>query len=89
MTNLIPVLLFTTNALALVLVSFLLSKVGRKPLLQFGKVITIVALIMVTVGFFLNSDAGNILVVVGLFIWMISTGLSIFSIIILYIAEIV
>ena len=67
-------------------VSYLLSRYGRKPLLQIGKIITIGALLLLTIGFFMDSDNGNILAVVGLFIWMISTGFSIFTIIVLYIA---
>lgn len=69
-------------------VSFLLSRFGRKSLLQIGTLVTIIALIMITTGFFLNNEDGNITVVVGLFIWMIFVGMSINPIIWLYIAEI-
>lgn len=69
--------------------SFLLSKFGRKPILQIGVLSAIVALVLVTIGFFMDSESGNVVVIVGLFIWMVSVGLAIFPISWLYIAEIV
>ena len=89
MVTLIPVLLYSANLTSTMFTSFLLSKFGRKPILQIGVLSAIVALILVTIGFFLATDSGNIVVIVGLSIWMVSVGLAIFPISWLYIAEIV
>lgn len=87
--TLIPVIYLALSLVCTMVVSFLLSRFGRKPLLQIGTLITIVSLALITAGFFLDSDAGNIIVIVGIFVWMIATGLAMNPIIWLYIAEII
>ena len=89
LATLIPVLLYSVNLTGTMLTSFLLARLGRKPILQTGVLSGIIALILVTIGFFIESEGGNVIVIVGLFIWMISVGSAIFPISWLYIAEIV
>ena len=89
LANVIPILLNLVPVLVIMLTSCLLSKVGRKTLLQIGTLIEVMSLIIVSVGYFLNSDEGKIMIVVGLFIWMIGFGLSLGPIVWLYIAEII
>jgi len=66
--------------------SYLLSKIGRKPILQCGSMIVIIALLMITIGFFFNTDAGNITILIGLFIRMVVLGISVNPIIWIYIS---
>lgn len=89
LATLIPVIYLFLSLLCTMVVSFLLSRFGRKPLLQIGTLITIVSLSLITAGFFLDSYTGNIIVIVGIFVWMIAVGLAMNPIIWLYIAEIV
>ena len=55
-------------------------------MLQIGNLVVIIALLLITMGFFIDSSTGNIIVVIGLFMWMISTGMFVFPIAWLYIA---
>ena len=54
--TLIPLLLITINGLCSVFLVFLLAKFGRKPIYQIGTFGTIIGLIMITVGFFIDSS---------------------------------
>ena len=68
--------------------SCLLARYGRKVMFQIGNLVVIIALLLITIGFFIDSYQGNIMVVIGLFIWMIAAGMFIFPISWLYIAQI-
>ena len=81
-----PIFLFLLNFIGGVFNSCLLAKFGRKPMLQIGNIAVIISLLLITIGFFINSDVGNTIVVIGLFMWMMSTGMFIFPIAWLYIA---
>ena len=69
--------------------SCLLSRFGRKNLLQIGTIIVFISLIVVSVGSFLKTDDGKNMIVAGLFFWTIGFGLSLGPIVWLYIAEVI
>ena len=55
-------------------------------MLQIGNLIVIIALLIITIGCFIDSDTGRFIIIVGLYIWMVSTGMFIFPIGWIYIA---
>ena len=67
LSTLMPVIYLTPSLICTMVVSFLLSRFGRKPVFQTGTFITFISLVLITIGFFIDSDAGNILVIVGIF----------------------
>lgn len=83
LSNLLPVLYIGVSLLAGIFVSFLLSRFGRKPVYQIGTLAAIVSLVLITIGFFTADtdtheiDVGKILVLTGLFSWMLAAGLSV------------
>ena len=85
----IPILLNLVPVIIIIFTSILLSKFGRKTLLQIGTMIEVVSLIIVSIGYFLDSDGGKSMIVAGLFMWNVGFGLSLAPIVWLYIAEIV
>ena len=86
---LIPLLLGVTGIVSSLIACALLFKVGRKTLVQIGTFFIIIFLGIIAGGFYQNSDDGNILVIVGLFLWRIALALSLSPIALLYISEIV
>ena len=72
----------------------LLSRIGRKPILQFGTSSTILALLLTAIGYFIEdgdeeNEGAKILILVGYFIFMFMFGLSQGPVIFLYVPEIV
>lgn len=68
--------------------SIILTKIGRKIILQIGTLLAAVTLVMVSIGFMIkdsDSNASNFLIVLGLLIYMGSFGLSLGPVVWLYI----
>lgn len=66
-----------------------MGRVGRVFLLQSGTIIASMSLVFVGIGFILNDNTGNILILVGLFIFMGNFGMTLGPVFWLYVAEIV
>jgi MFS family permease len=80
------------QCLAPLVISYLLSKVGRKSILQVGTIFGAITTGIIGVGFFIkdsNTDVGNILILLGLVFFMANFGLSLGPVVWLYIPEIV
>jgi MFS family permease len=80
------------QCLAPLVVSYLLSKVGRKTILQFGSIFGAITTGIIGIGFFIhdsNTDVGNVLILSGLVIFMANFGLSLGPVVWLYIPEVV
>ena len=78
--------------MAPLVISYLLSRVGRKTILQWGTVFGAITTGIIGVGFFihdLNKDVGNILILFGLVVFMANFGLSLGPVVWLYIPEVV
>ena len=72
--------------------SSLLTKFGRKTILQGGVIGSVITNLIIAVGFFMNESNPNIsviLILVGLFSFMANFGLSLGPIVWMYIPEIV
>ena len=90
--NLIPVILNFEQVIAAFVTSYLLSKLGRKTILQIGTIAAVFSLVLISVGFMVESlpESGqNALIIGGLVIFMANFGLSLGPIVWLYIPEIV
>ena len=77
--------------LGAVLSIFILARIGRKTMIQFGTFSLSVALLLITVGFFIQESSPtstNGLILAGLFSYMFIYGISIGTIVWLYLAEI-
>ncbi|TXH59204.1 MAG: hypothetical protein E6Q89_02540 [Bacteroidia bacterium] len=69
--------------------SFLLARLGRKIILQAGTLFAAISLILVAIGFWIKDSspaASNVLVILGLVIFMANFGLSLGPVTWLYIA---
>ena len=71
----------------------MLAKFGRKTIIQFGTFATMICLVIISVGFFLNDsenteDAANALIITGLVIYMAIFGISLGPLPWLYVPEI-
>ena len=80
------------QCLAPLVISYLLSKVGRKSILQVGTVVGSFTTALIGVGFLIrhsSEDAGNILILLGLVLFMANFGLSLGPVVWLYIPEVV
>lgn len=86
LANVIPIILNLVPVLVIMLTSCMLAKIGRKTLLQVGTMIEIISLIIVCIGYFLDSSEGRTMIIVGLFLWMVGFGLSLGPIVWIYIA---
>lgn len=89
MAKVIPVILNFEGFAASLISSIILAKFGRKIILQFGTLTSVISLLMVAIGFLIKSSAtsaGNILIIVGLVIFMANFGLSLGPVVWLYIA---
>ena len=88
--NLIPVILNLEQTLASLLTTYLLTRLGRKQILQAGTGVATISLIMIGVGFFVKSQEtlSQVLIMVGLVVFMANFGLSLGPIVWLYIPEV-
>lgn len=80
------------QCLAPLVVSYLLSKLGRKSILQAGTVFGAITTGIIGVGFFIhdsNTDVGNVFILLGLVLFMANFGLSLGPVVWLYIPEVV
>jgi SP family sugar:H+ symporter-like MFS transporter len=70
---------------------FLLARVGRRPILFFGAIISTIANALMMVGFFIkdSNSSGVALILVGIFMFIIDFGLTIGPVVWLYIPEII
>lgn len=78
--------------MACFIVSYLLSRIGRKTILQFGTAVGAVSNGIIATGFFIhdsNTTLGNVLILTGLVIYMANFGVSLGPVVWLYIPEIV
>ena len=92
LANLIPVFLNLEQIVGGLLSSYLLTKFGRKTLLQLGTVLAAFCLLIIALGFFIQDSSQNVanaLIVIGLVIFMANFGLSLGPLVWLYIPEIV
>ena len=92
MKSIFPILINLEQVLTSFIVSYLLSRVGRKTLLQLGTIIGAISTGIIAVGFFIhdsNTDVGNIFILLGLVIFMANFGISLGPVVWLYIPEIV
>jgi hypothetical protein len=90
--NIIPVVLNLEQVLTSLATSYLLTRLGRKTILQAGTIGGVASLLFISVGFFLQSSLetfANILIIIGLVVFLANFGLSLGPIVWLYIPEIV
>lgn len=90
LAKIIPVILNLEGVLASLVSSLLLMKFGRKIILQAGTFMSAVTLIMVSIGFMIQSTStstSSIFIITGLVIYMANFGLSLGPVMWLYIAE--
>lgn len=88
----IPVILNFEQVLTCLITAFLVERFGRKNLLQFGTIGASIFLLLIAVGFFIQSDTdntGNVMIIAGLVFYMLFYGLSLGPVVWLYIPEIV
>lgn len=97
--NLIPVIMNLEQTLTCLVTSYLLTKLGRKQILQGGTAVGIASLILIGAGFLLRGGSdhpvdtttttvGNVMILIGLVIFMADFGLSLGPVVWLYIPEI-
>jgi MFS transporter, SP family, xylose:H+ symportor len=87
-----PIIINLEQTLTAFLTSYLLSKIGRKKILQFGTAIGGISNGIIAVGFFIkdaNDSLGSGFILFGLVIFMANFGLSLGPVVWLYIPEIV
>ncbi len=72
------------------LTSYLLTRLGRKQILQVGTIVSVISLVMIGIGFFTRSSEhfSNFMIIGGLVVFMANFGLSLGPIVWLYIPEI-
>lgn len=88
--HMLPVLINLEPLVTAVMTSYLLSKLGRKIIIQVGTGVLAVMLVFIGVGIWTeDTSGGQVLVMVGMFVFMAAFGLSLGPIMWLYIAEIV
>lgn len=78
--------------LATVAASYLLTKLGRRPILLYGVLAVGIACGLVMIGFFVkgnNNGSGDVLILAGLLMFMAVFGISLGPVVWLYIPEIV
>jgi hypothetical protein len=76
------------QTLAAFLTSYLLSKIGRKTILQYGTAIGGISNAVIAIGFFIkdsNKDVSSGLILFGLVVFMANFGLSLGPVVWLYI----
>jgi MFS family permease len=76
------------------IVGYLLSKLGRKTILQFGTAVGAISTGIIGLGFLLKGDDGGldlgaVLILIGLMVFMANFGMSLGPVVWLYIPEIV
>lgn len=97
--NLIPVIMNLEQTLTCLVTSYLLTKLGRKQILQGGTAVGIASLILIGSGFLLRGGSdhpddtttttiGNVMILIGLVVFMADFGLSLGPVVWLYIPEI-
>lgn len=97
--NFIPVIMNLEQTLTCLLTSYLLTRLGRKQILQGGTFIAVISLLLMGVGFFVRGGSdhpvegtattiGNIMIIGGLIIFMADFGLSLGPVVWLYIPEV-
>ena len=67
----------------------MLSKFGRKTLLQLGTIVFVISNVIISIGFMINSNVGNAFVIIGLVIFMANFGLTLGPVVWLCIPEII
>jgi SP family xylose:H+ symportor-like MFS transporter len=90
--SIFPMLINLEQVLTSLIVSYLLSRIGRKTILQIGTIFGAISTGIIGVGFFIhdsNTDVGNVFILLGLVIFMANFGLSLGPVVWLYIPEIV
>jgi hypothetical protein len=94
-SSIIPMILNLEQVVGALACSFLLSKLGRKDILQAGCLAGTASLLLITIGFFLKPNDGSsntlatALILIGLVIFMGNFGLTLGPVVWLYIPEIV
>ena len=84
-----PIILTFETLLGAILSIYLLHKLGRKTILQYGTFDLSFSMLMITIGFFILSSAstaGTVLILMGLIIFMFTFGATLGSTIWLYTA---
>lgn len=94
--DLLATLINFEQIFATLLTSFLLGKFGRKFILQSGTLFEAISLMIIAIGFLINSKEdgadnsfSNVMILFGLFLFMLIFGLSLGPVVWLYIPEIV
>lgn len=90
--SIFPMLINLEQVLTSLIVSYLLSRIGRKTILQIGTIVGAISTGIIAIGFFIhdsNTDVGNVFILLGLVIFMANFGLSLGPVVWLYIPEIV
>lgn len=87
LSNLIPTIITLEQTSAAFLTILILSRYGRKVIIQNGTIFIILSLLCISLGFFIENLFGNYLVVLGLVVYMATFGLSIGSVIWVIIPE--
>lgn len=93
LAKIIPVVLNLEQTLASLLTSYLLTRLGRKIILQVGTLVSAICLGLIGIGFFImgnheSTTLTSIMIVGGLVIYMANFGLSLGPVVWLYIPEI-
>lgn len=89
LSKVIPVILNFEGFAASFVSMIILAKLGRKIILQAGTLISTISLTMVAMGFIAklhDATAGNVLIIIGLIIFMANFNLSLGPVVWLYIA---
>lgn len=90
--SIFPMLINLEQVLTSLIVSYLLSRIGRKMILLIGTIVGAISTGIIAIGFFIhdgNADFGNVFILFGLVIFMANFGLSLGPVVWLYIPEIV
>lgn len=90
--SIFPMLINLEQVLTSLIVSYLLSRIGRKLILMIGTIFAAISTGIIGIGYFIRdsyTDIGNVLILLGLVIFMANFGLSLGPVVWLYIPEIV
>lgn len=89
--NLLPVILNLEQTITPLVAGFLLTKIGRKAIIQIGTLTGIVSLLLIGIGFIIGDNSlglSHVLIIGGLVVFMANFGMSLGPIVWLYIPEI-
>ena len=88
----LPILINSVQVIAAVFTSYLLTKVGRKNLFQYGCIGATVSCTVIAIGFWAKEDREELglgLIIAGLFLFMANFGLTLGPVVWVYLPEIV